>query len=74
MGLSLAAVQETWVRAPWSGRSPGGGHGYPLQYSCLENSMTEEPGRLQSKGFRRVGLSVAHFFTVAGIIYIKLDR
>ena len=20
------------------GRSPGGGHGYPLQYSCLENS------------------------------------
>ena len=24
---------------PWSGRSPGGGHGNPLQYSCLENSM-----------------------------------
>ena len=22
---------------PGSGRSPGGGHGYPLQYSCLEN-------------------------------------
>ena len=21
----------------WSGRSPGGGHGNPLQYSCLEN-------------------------------------
>ena len=21
-----------------SGRSPGGGHGNPLQYSCLENS------------------------------------
>ena len=21
------------------GRSPGGGHGHPLQYSCLENSM-----------------------------------
>ena len=21
------------------GRSPGDGHGYPLQYSCLENSM-----------------------------------
>ena len=21
------------------GRSPGEGHGYPLQYSCLENSM-----------------------------------
>ena len=24
---------------PQSGRSPGGGHGNPLQYSCLENSM-----------------------------------
>ena len=24
---------------PWSGRSLGGGHGNPLQYSCLENPM-----------------------------------
>ena len=24
---------------PGSGRSPGGGNGYPLQYSCLENSI-----------------------------------
>ena len=24
---------------PGSGRSPGGGNGNPLQYSCLENSM-----------------------------------
>ena len=24
---------------PGSERSPGGGHGNPLQYSCLENSM-----------------------------------
>ena len=24
---------------PGSGRSPGGGHSKPLQYSCLENSM-----------------------------------
>ena len=24
---------------PGSGRCPGGGHGNPLQYSCLENSM-----------------------------------
>ena len=26
-----------WI--PGSGRSPGGGHGNPLQYSCLENPM-----------------------------------
>ena len=24
---------------PGSGKSPGEGNGYPLQYSCLENSM-----------------------------------
>ena len=24
---------------PGSGRSPGGGHGHPLQSSCLENPM-----------------------------------
>ena len=24
---------------PGSGRVPGEGNGYPLQYSCLENSM-----------------------------------
>ena len=27
------------VSIPGSGRSPGGGHGNPLQYSCLENPM-----------------------------------
>ena len=27
---------------PGSGRSPGGGHGKPLQYSYLENPMNRE--------------------------------
>ena len=35
---------------PGLGRSPGGGHGNPLQYSCLEYPRTEEPGMLQSRG------------------------
>ena len=31
-------IRDTcWI--PWSGRSPGGGHGNSLQYSCLENPM-----------------------------------
>ena len=29
-------------------RSPGGGHGNPLQYSCLENPKTEETTGLYS--------------------------
>ena len=35
-------------------RSPGKGNGNPLQYSCLENSMDGEPGRLQSMRLQRV--------------------
>ena len=40
---------------PGSGRFPREGNGYPFQYSCLENFITEEPGRLQSMGSQRVG-------------------
>ena len=33
---------------PGSGKSPGGEYDNPLQYSCLENPWTEDPGSLQS--------------------------
>ena len=39
---------------PELGRSPEGGHDNPLQYSCLENPRTEQPGGLQSMGSQRV--------------------
>ena len=42
-------------RIPGSGRSPGEGHGNPLQYSCLENPMDRGVCRLQSIGSHRVG-------------------
>ena len=50
---------------PGSGRSPGRGHGNPLQYSCLEKA-----GRLSSIGLQRVGhhwidLAPTHPFTLA---------
>ena len=35
---------------PELGRSPGGGNGNSLQYSCLGKPMDEEPGELQSMG------------------------
>ena len=34
---------------PGSGRSPGGGNGNPLQYSCLENSTDREAWRGHNK-------------------------
>ena len=41
MVKNLPAMQEIRVHGfdPWLGRCPGKGNGYPLHYSCLENSM-----------------------------------
>ena len=39
---------------PRLGRSPGGGNENPLQYSCLENPMDEEPGGVKSMSSQRV--------------------
>ena len=48
-------VRDTGL-LPGLGRSPGGEHGNPLQYSCLENPMDSPPGSgLQSMGSQRVG-------------------
>ena len=44
---------------PGSGRYPGGGHGNPLQYSCLENSMDRGAWWLPSMGSQRVGHDLA---------------
>ena len=35
-------IWELWGLSPGLGRSPGGGHGNPLQYSCLESPMDRE--------------------------------
>ena len=37
MNLAVNAGDVAWILG--SGGSPGGGHGYPLRYSCLENPM-----------------------------------
>ena len=39
---------------PGSKRFPGGRHGNPLHYSCLENPMDREDGRLQSIGSHKI--------------------
>ena len=58
---------------PGSGRSPGGGHGNPLQYSCLKNPWTEEPARLQSIGSQTVRdnwSNLVYIYTIY-IVYIN---
>ena len=48
---------------PWLGRSPGEGNGYPLQYSCLENSMDRGAWRATVHGVTKsqTRLSDFHF-------------
>ena len=38
-GKEFALNAEGLGSIPGSGRSPGAGNGYPVQYPCLENSM-----------------------------------
>ena len=39
---------------PGSGRYPGEGNGYPVQYSCLDNSMDREARQATVHGAARV--------------------
>ena len=39
---------------PGSGRSPGGGHGNPPQYSCLENSGQRSPAGYSPQGHKEL--------------------
>ena len=66
----LPAMWETQGSVPGLGRSPGGGNGHPLQYSCLEKPMdggawwatvhevTEIWTGLSDRHFLRVSVSV----------------
>ena len=38
---------------PWIRKIPGGGHGYLLQYSCLENSMDRGAWQAIVHGFSK---------------------
>ena len=43
--LANAGVVKDMGSIPDLGRSPGGEHGNPLQYSCLDNSMDRGAGQ-----------------------------
>ena len=47
----------------WSGRSPGEGNDYPLQYSCLENPMDRVTWQARVHGVTKsqTRLSKFHF-------------
>ena len=61
---------------PGSGRSPGGGHGHPLRYSCLENPMNRGACRATVHSFTesQTGLEQLSTCTILSvcIIYTNL--
>ena len=58
---------------PGSGRSPGGGHGNPLQYSCLENPVDSLAGYgfMGSQRVRHDGNDLAHAHTSESLPTLK---
>ena len=50
-----AGDAEDMGSIPRLGRSPGRGHGNPLQYSCLRKSMDRGARQAKSMGSQRVG-------------------
>ena len=52
---------------PGSGRSPGGGHGNPLQYSCLENPMDRGAWRATDRGVSKSKIRLKQLSTHAQI-------
>ena len=60
---------------PGSGRSPAGGHGNPLQYSCLENPMDRGAWRATVHGVtkRRTQLKwlSTHYFQSCFLVAVK---
>ena len=66
---------------PGLGRSPGGGHGNSLQYSCLENPMDREPWQATvnkvSKSWTRLNMNASvdkHGFShFSSILFLKMN-
>ena len=61
---------------PGSGRSPGGGHGNPLQYSCLENPVDRGAWWATvhgvAKSRTRLKQLILYFFTFAFVQFYSL--
>ena len=54
---------------PGSGRSPGGGHGNPLQYSCLENPMDRGAWQATVHGVAKSQTRLPHTHTHTDTVY-----
>ena len=58
------------VSIPGLGRSPGGGHGNPVQYSCLENSMNREAWQATAHRVAKSRTQLKRFNTHAERVFL----
>ena len=61
------------VSIPVSERSPGGRHGYPLQYSCLENPMDREAWWAMVHGTTKTQTQLKQLSMHAKYIIIRIE-
>ena len=54
----------------WIGSSPGGGHGNPLQYSCLENPMDRGAWKATVHGMTKSKTGLKWFSMPAGRLHV----
>ena len=67
-GKESACIVDDLSSIPGLGRSPGGGHGNPLQYSCLKNLRGQRSlagyslwGRKESDTTEQLTLSLSYY-------------
>ena len=58
---------------PGSGRSPGGGNGNPLQYSCLENSVDIGAWRATVHCVVKTGTRLSSHSHSSKLVYVNIS-
>ena len=63
-----------WVWSLGWGRSPGGGHGNPLQYSCLENPMDRGAWWATVHGVSKSWTQLKHLSMHTRVVYSRVPQ
>ena len=74
---SAGDIRDVGLILGWED-SPGGGHGNPCQYSCLENPMDKEPDGFSSWGHKesdmteQLSVDNKHSTEIPNGIFVKM--
>ena len=74
MVKNLLPTQETSGSIAALGRSPGGGHGNPLQYSCLRNAMYRGAWQAMAHSIARSWTRLKQLNTYILLIFSSTDK